>query len=204
MALAFATGLAAATILRYWMGPTFVPYAAVVHVLMIWLVVDSFNSAADAALLGTRRIGGVVWAYYVPQAIANLALTLWLVRPLGLTGVALGTVIPAVVLEPIFLRIIMRELGITWREWLAAVIVPVVRPALAYVPAIVVYALVPADSLAIFAAATACTVAYAVLFYTTSLDAGERAGLLSLARFPARRPVHPTPAVEHSPSEGRP
>ncbi len=67
--------------------------------------------------LGHLRMPGIL---YVAEAIANLVLSLVLVKPLGLLGVALGTVIPIVVLElfvllPYSLKLLNLPLGPTLR-----------------------------------------------------------------------------------------
>jgi O-antigen/teichoic acid export membrane protein len=186
-------GLTAGTLLHFWMGPGFVDARGVVGVLAAGFAVTSFNHAGYAVLVGTRQIAPTLWIYFIPQAALNLALSLWLVHPLGIVGVALGTAIPAVVLEYPFLRYLLRRFDLRWREFLSAAVRPAVLPALAaFLPLVVVVTTAGPVSGALLIAASACGLFYVGLFWTFSLDNLERHDLIGLAR---RRLVAADPEV---------
>jgi Na+-driven multidrug efflux pump len=67
----------------------------------------------------------------IGSALANLALSLWLVHPLGVMGVALGTLIPTTI-ESVFIVIpyAMRANGVGAREGLREMFWPNLAPAL--------------------------------------------------------------------------
>lgn len=189
--LAFSAG----ALLKLWMGDTFAGHANVARILLISFSVTAFNHAGFAALVGMRRVTTAVWAYSVPQAVLNLLISLVLVKPLGIAGVALGTAIPALALEPVFLAILMRELGLDWRTWWVDVVVPTLRPAVCFVPAAVCAALWQAPT-AVSAAALAGAAGYAAVFFTLSLSPAERIDVVDLIRRRSRTPSASGSAVQ--------
>jgi O-antigen/teichoic acid export membrane protein len=105
-----------------WVGPRFEePSGRVLQVLMlsflVWLPV---RGVAIAVLFGLGRPRAAALAFLAMGAV-NLAISLALVRPLGILGVALGTAAPNVVFALYVLRLCCRELGITLREYAAYV-----------------------------------------------------------------------------------
>jgi O-antigen/teichoic acid export membrane protein len=173
--LALSLGVSADLLLEFWMGAPFSEHAVVVRILMAGLLVAAFNQASYAALVGTQRVGRVVWRYYVPQAVLNLGLSVALVGPLGLPGVALGTVIPAVLLEPIFLRHANRTLDITGRDWATHAIRPWLVPSLAFLPAVLARTRGVPAPIVTTGLVLACGAAYVALVWKMVLTDEERA-----------------------------
>jgi O-antigen/teichoic acid export membrane protein len=173
--LAIGVSLSAGTVLRYWMGPTFIDARIIVIVLSCGFLVTSYNHAGYSVLIGTGRVTRFLWMYSVPQALLNLALSLWLVNPLGNVGVALGSTIPALLLEYPFLRLLMRELDLEWTSFLRGVVWPTAAPALvAFSPLAVAYVLKGHESPILPVVAVGCGLLYASLFWTFSLTPGQR------------------------------
>jgi peptidoglycan biosynthesis protein MviN/MurJ (putative lipid II flippase) len=129
-----------------------------------------------------RRVGQLLPAYYVPQAILNLALSLLLVKPLGPLGVALGPTIAALALEYSYLRYVLREIDVTWREFARGVFVPTVWPLIAFAPLVAAYVLAGADWPPLVPLAGLCGAAYGLLFWFRSLARAERLDLAGLVR----------------------
>lgn len=180
VALALSLGLAASagTLLRLWMGPEFTDVRPVLQILAAAFAVSGLNHAGYSVLIGTRQVGPTLWLYFAPQAILNLALSLWLVRSLGIEGVALGTAIPAVLLEAPFLWYLLRTLQVHWRHFASVVVAPVVLPGLvAFAPLAATYWLVDPDSIVLPVVAGACTLCHALLFWAVALSRAERCTL---------------------------
>ena len=127
--LGWSLGLCAGPILHYWVGESFAAHYTVVQVLVATFIVTAHNHAAFGVLGAMRRVGPIVQRYSVPQAVLNLVLSLWLVRPLGILGVAVGTMLPALLLEYTFLSFVLRELGLGWGDFWREVVRPTVVPA---------------------------------------------------------------------------
>jgi O-antigen/teichoic acid export membrane protein len=83
-------------LIRRWMGPGFdgsiVPFVILAAAGIV--VVSQAASANVLIAVGDHRLVAWIW---IGEAAANLVLSLLLVRPLGLAGVALGTLLPLIV-----------------------------------------------------------------------------------------------------------
>lgn len=203
--LTLGLGLAGGPFLSLWMGERFVAALPVVQVLAAAFIVTSFNHSAYAALVGTRRVSPLVVTYFVPQAALNLLFSVWLVRHLGNIGVALGTFVPAIVLQPIFVRYALRELQLSGSDFVRRAVQPVTVPALLFTPLVAAYAAFGPAAPVLPAVAAACALAYAaVIWRQTSAD--ERVALLAYAPGPVRRWLGPLDLVPEplGSSEGRP
>jgi O-antigen/teichoic acid export membrane protein len=178
-----AIALAAGPVLQVWMGPSFADARVVTQVLLVAFAVTAFNHAGYAALMGMRSVSPVVWTYSVPQALLNLGLSLLLVRPLGILGVALGTALPAVLLEYPYLRIVLRRIGVPIRGFLAEAVRPVGWPMLVgFAPMASAYIVAGPFWPPLVPLAGVSLAVYGLLFWLRGLAAGEREDLLRLVR----------------------
>ncbi len=185
--LVLSLGFCAAFLLNLWMGPEFARHGAVLQVLVASFAVTAHNHAGYSVLVGTRRIGPTVWQYSVPQAILKLVLSVWLVGRLGILGVALATLIPAVMLEPIWLRFMLRELGLPWGRFLRQVVLPTAVPAAAaFLPLGMSAWYLDPHSVLLPLVAAGCCLAYAAAFWFGSLARAERTELLAHLPFRSR------------------
>jgi O-antigen/teichoic acid export membrane protein len=184
--LVFTLGLSGGFVLRIWMGSRFVSALAVTQVLMIAFAVTAYNHAGYSVLIGTRRVGPTVARYFLPQALCNLILSVWLVRRLGNVGVALGTMVPALALEYWFLGFVLRELQVRWRDFIQGAVVPVAGPALfSYLPLGVAYALGDPASALLPIVALGCSLLYIALAWRR-LSPEDRSDLLAYLPAPVR------------------
>jgi O-antigen/teichoic acid export membrane protein len=140
------------TFIRLWMGPQYAhPAAVVMKILLLSVVFSSANSTSGGVAYGMEKLKRVtLWA--IVEATANLALSVILVRRIGIYGVAWGTAIPSVIIEVLMWPryvcglVAMPVRTYLWQTWF--------RTALGVVPFAVACALVerfwPARNLAIF------------------------------------------------------
>jgi O-antigen/teichoic acid export membrane protein len=120
------------TFIRLWMGPEYGdPSGQVLRVLLLaWFVLaGNFCGANIAFGLAKHRM---VAAWTAMEAVANLSLSIFLVRRVGIIGVAWGTVIPSLVINGIVWPIyITKMVGMSLRAYLRQAWL---QPALAAVP----------------------------------------------------------------------
>lgn len=100
------------TLLGVWMGPIYAEKSYLILVIMLIPQIYCFSQfSTEEILLGTGRHRFFA-LISVAEAVANLVLSIILIRPYGIIGVALGTLIPAVVfrvfLSPLFIRQVTR------------------------------------------------------------------------------------------------
>lgn len=76
-----------------WMGPQYAaPSGAVLYVLAVGAVPASAMRVFSSAALGMNKHKTIAWAS-VAEVLTNLALTVWLVHPWAIVGVAWGTAV---------------------------------------------------------------------------------------------------------------
>jgi len=87
------------TFIRLWMGEQYAqPSATVMQILLLSLVFSSANTTCGGIVYGMEKHKRIaLWA--IGEGIANLALSIILVRRMGIYGVAWGTTIPSIIVE---------------------------------------------------------------------------------------------------------
>jgi O-antigen/teichoic acid export membrane protein len=107
------------TFIRLWMGEQYArPSGLVMEILMLSLILSSANTTSAGIVYGMEKHKKIAhWA--IVEAIANLVLSIVLVRRIGIYGVALGTTIPSVIIEILLWpKYISRLTGIRVRDYL--------------------------------------------------------------------------------------
>jgi O-antigen/teichoic acid export membrane protein len=179
--------------LELWAGPGFGTQARWV---IVWLALAVFFSSAGV-IVSTPFYDSMhrtAWpaAILVGEAAVNLGLSVALARPLGIEGVALGTLVPAVLGYLLVPRRMCAALGLPVRRYLAATLVPASAVALGI--AAVQWPLarwLPADTVLSFVVRAAMSLppalAVAVLISTDDERESVRGVLTSLSRRLGRR-----------------
>ena len=138
--------------LGLWMGPAYGPLTGQVLLVLsfpVWLA--GGRLVAAAAVMGINRHRGLAIAVAL-EAVANLGLSVLLIKPLGLVGVALGMAFPSTIVNLVFMpRYLERHLHIPSREFVTRVWVwPSVACAAFGVATYAVERWIGADSLLMF------------------------------------------------------
>jgi len=87
------------TFIGIWMGPQYAqPSGAVLRILLLSLIACTGSAASGGIVYGMEKHRtAAIWAIF--EGIANLSLSIILVRRIGITGVAWGTAIPSLFVE---------------------------------------------------------------------------------------------------------
>jgi len=90
------------TFISLWMGPQYAhPSGTVLRILLLSLIVCTGSAASGGIVYGMEKHKRVAkWG--LMEAAANLALSIFLVRRIGIYGVAWGTTIPSLIIEVIY------------------------------------------------------------------------------------------------------
>ena len=106
------------TFISLWMGPQYAhPSGTVLQILLLSLIVSSGSAACGGIVFGLEKHRPVA-AWAIAEGITNLALSIFLVRRIGIYGVALGTTIPSLIVElALWPPYICRLIGISLREY---------------------------------------------------------------------------------------
>ena len=167
---------------RLWLGPSYVEgeWTARTDVVLAILLVGQaprlFQSISWQLLFGIKKVNFLMWVQ-VGEAVVNLALSLALVKPLGIVGVALGTFIPLVVSNTVVLpRYVLRQLHMSRSDYLRRGIArPIIVAALVTAASAALVAAVPIGGWLSFAATAALAALIgAVASYAAVLTPEER------------------------------
>ena len=137
--LAVGVMILAQPFLKAWVGAPYdqSAYLVVILTLASFVATSQWPAAAILQGMGRHRLLALM---ALGSAFANLGLSLMLVRPLGLAGVALGTLIPMTIESLCFvLPYVMRVNQIRFRTVLTEIYLPALLPALPM--AVVLYCL---------------------------------------------------------------
>lgn len=160
--------LAGARLLRLWLGEGFESSATILLVLMPAYLLETTLAPTGSLLLGTDDVR-VISRATIAEGLANLGLSLVLIQPFGLIGVAVGTVLPMIVVRLFVLPwFACRKTGLPYPGFLAEVWRPVLPPVVgAGLLGIALRSALPGSDLlpvsALVGAVTACYVALTVL-----------------------------------------
>ena len=181
IAIAVGVGLPVALlggpILDIWVGDEFAGYGTLVAILACAAVVDLPSYPAAAILQSLERHGPIAWMA-MGSAIANVGLSIALVGPWGVEGVAAGTLIASAVEILVFVvPYAARVVGVSARELLTGVVLRLVLPAAVLAGLLLGgHELLPVDSLprlALVVGGALCV--YALLYAVFGSAARERA-----------------------------
>lgn len=168
-------------ILVVWAGKDFGDSAIYIQLFLLYVFFTLNHSAAGQILTGMGKVKELA-KFQVIIAIANLALSIFLIRKIGLLGVVLGTTIPFVVMEWFYVKLIFANLKVNFKEYWRTVLSKVYLPAI--IPAVGLVALSryfqPGRILAILLVFAINFVIYGALFYFYGLAKSEKASFLKL------------------------
>jgi O-antigen/teichoic acid export membrane protein len=184
--------LMAGPLVRAWVGPDFGASVLVLRLLTCTVIVRVGNSTATTLLKGAGQHRLVAFTNGL-AAIVNLAVSMAAVKPLGLAGVALGTLIPVCLAATIVVFPAgCRRVQMTTRRAFTKAVWPAVWPAsvmTAYILA--TRDLVPETLPAVGAEMCAGVLVYAIVFMLFGISARERRLYVSqVSALILQRPAH--------------
>jgi O-antigen/teichoic acid export membrane protein len=175
MPLGGAMILLARPLVLAWVGPPFEGAVIVLQLLSVAVIVRVGNSTASTVLKGAGNHRLLAWAN-VSAALMNVALSIAIVKPLGLAGVALGTLIPVCAVSMLVVFPAgCRRVGMSVAQAVSQAVWPAVWPAgvmAGFVLATRDY--IPDSLLAVAAAFIVAAVIYGTTFYFFGISAQER------------------------------
>lgn len=121
------------TFLYLWVGGEIAEAASdILWILVAFSALPMLNPFANRYLTAIDRHG--FFAKWAPvSAVANISLSMLLVGPMGIQGVALGSLIPSLVFQPIVLMYCCKHLEIRVATYLKGSLLPLLLPSLAMV-----------------------------------------------------------------------
>jgi len=174
----------AAPLISRWMGPEFGDSVLPLYVLAVTGIVLVGQGPADNILLGTGRHRLVAYVA-LGEALANLVLSVILVRHHGILGVAIGTAVPVIVANAfILLPIACRQVQLALGHFIRTVAVaPAVGASVGVAVGLALRSTVPPQSIAgVVLEGAIVGAAYMIAVWLFGFDRAVRARYLGLAR----------------------
>ncbi|HWI31433.1 MAG TPA: oligosaccharide flippase family protein [Microbacterium sp.] len=165
-------------IMQLWLGPAGLGAAVVAQILVVSMFANNNHLLAVPILTAQGSVRGYAILHTI-WAVCGVALAALLGSAIGLPGIALGLVIPILVLEPVYVVIALRQLDVSGRDFLVrCVLLPFgsVAPLAAILFAV---GLVEPPLPLIALLATGWVVAALVVYYFFALDRASRLWLTS-------------------------
>jgi O-antigen/teichoic acid export membrane protein len=170
--------------LTAWVGIAYAPYAGLVLVLVIASLFDTLMWPAVSILQGMAR-HRLLAVSAIISGLVNLAISIALVKPLGLIGVALGTLIPTSLECLLFVTpYSMRVIGINLRSALMEIYLPVIGPAIMMSVVLLGlrYLLEPTTLISILAIGSLGLLVYVSIYLSIGASTQERTNFIELVR----------------------
>jgi len=114
--------------LALWIGSEYTEQSdIIVFLLVFFIVLPALNPFCNRYLTAINRHG--IFARLSPiSAVANLVLSIFLVEPYGIVGVAAASVIPGLFLQPMLLVYTCRQLELPVSEYIKTSLLPLILP----------------------------------------------------------------------------
>jgi len=189
--IAGAMMLMAAPLVRAWVGPDFAGSVVVLQLLSVAVIVRIAAGTATTLLKGAGEHRLVAFAN-VAAALVNIAVSIAIVKPLGLVGVAIGTLVPVTIASSLVIFPAgCRRVGLTLARGLTEAVWPAIWPAGVMTAFVYVTRdLLPRSIFAVTAEMAAACLVYVTVFVAFGLSREERHFYLTKAfDLVQRRPV---------------
>jgi O-antigen/teichoic acid export membrane protein len=208
LAIALGVGLPLALlggpILKLWVGNAFAGYGTVVTLLAVAAIVDLPSNPAAYVLQSIERHGPIAWMA-LGSGVANVGLSVALVGPYGINGVAAATLVASTAEIALFvIPYAARVLGVPLREFASEVVLRLATPAVVLAGLLTGgAAILPVNSLLRLAVVVGVALAgYALTYVTLGADRFERAayrsGASATMRLASRQRALRSNTSEHS------
>lgn len=184
MPMGLGASILAKPFLSIWVGNVYAPYAGLVALLICASLFTTLMWPANAILQGMARHRLLAISAIV-SGLVNLITSIALVRPLGLAGVALGTLIPTALECLLFvIPYSMRVIGVDLRTVLKEIFLPVVAPSILMgIALIIIRTLVnPVTMVSILAVGSVGLLVYCACYYSIGASSQEKHMFLELVR----------------------
>ncbi len=178
-------------ILTKWLGASLYGTWSLIWVtivLIVSLFFDYFNYVSSQILIGMHRLKFFVACYGV-VALLNLGLSIILIQEIGIVGVAIGTLIPFIVMAPVIMWHTFRIIGIRWLDYIKTVWLPIIP--FAALNVFVIYSILffhkPGNLIEVILYFVISLSIFFIPFYFKGLDERERSDMKSIFSTVTRR-----------------
>ena len=159
---------------RIWIGPDFAEHARyLLPILVAFACIPYLNPFVSRYLTAIGKHG--IFAKWSPVSAAiNLCLSILFVNEFGMVGVAVASLIPVLLVVPIYFQAVSRELEISVLDYCLNVLVPVLAPVLASVVTFFLFDFAIDGYGDLLIASVSIGLVYLAVFFVAGLNKEER------------------------------
>jgi O-antigen/teichoic acid export membrane protein len=169
-----------------WVGTPYASFAGPAQLFLTYQLLTCSANIALTVLIGLGRVRAVT--AYVTMAVAvNLVVSILLAKPLGVSGVIIGTLVGYGITAPLYIRLALRELTMGVGEFLRRAIIPILPWAalFAALVAATAWILDPSSLLMVAVCCVPASLVYIAAVVRFTMTGEERTALLGFV-LPAR------------------
>ena len=173
----------AGIVLEAWGGPGFRAGTEVMQILLFSQLFNNNHLVAISILTGRGDVKAYA-RYHAVWAVSNIILSVILIQSLGIRGVALGTAIPIILLEPLYISNVLKQLRLGATDFVRGILLPSFGPALIIgLPLwLAVRSLDIHTLLGALVASAVWTVLFGATFYLVGTEPDDRVRVLRMLR----------------------
>jgi O-antigen/teichoic acid export membrane protein len=170
-----------------WVGPQYVSFAGPAQLFLTYQLLSCTANIALTILIGVGRIRAVTAIVSLAVAV-NLVVSIALAKPLGVTGVIIGTLIGYGITAPLYIRLVLDVLSMRIAEFLSGAIAPILPWAVVFGGCVALTALLvnPVSLIAVALCCVPASLIYIACVVRFSMTSEERTALIGFV-LPARR-----------------
>lgn len=170
-----------------WVGDGYANMAGPTQLFLAYQLIASSATIANTMLVGMGQVRAVT-LYVLVAVVVNLGISIALVRPLGISGVIIGTLVGFGITVPLYIRLVLSELQMGFGAFVREAILPILPWAALFAAVLEATALLvsPGHLVTVAACCVPAGVVYVAGVVRFAMTAGERASLLGFV-LPKRR-----------------
>jgi O-antigen/teichoic acid export membrane protein len=170
-----------------WVSAKYASYSGPAQLFLTYQLVTCTATIASTMLVGMGKVRQVT-AYVTMAVVVNLIISIVLAKPLGVSGVIIGTLVGYGISGPLYIRLILRELSMSFGDFVRGAIVPIVPWAalFAVVIALTAYVFPPQGLIAVVLCCVPASVVYVAGVARFGTTREERSALFGFL-LPAKR-----------------
>jgi O-antigen/teichoic acid export membrane protein len=170
-----------------WVGNRYATYAGAAQLFLTYQLLSCSANIALTILIGVGRVRAVT-AYITSAVAVNLIVSIALAKPLGVYGVIIGTLVGYGITAPLYVRLVLRELGMSLGEFLRRAIFPIIPWAVVFAGVVALTALVvnPTGLITVALCCVPASLVYIAGVVRFAMTGEERADLIGFV-LPARK-----------------
>jgi O-antigen/teichoic acid export membrane protein len=170
-----------------WVGVGYVDMVGPTQLFLAYQLITGTATIANTMLVGMGLVRAVT-LYVLVAVVLNLAISVLLVRPLGISGVIIGTLVGFGITAPLYIRLVLSRLQLRFATFFREAIMPIAPWAVLFAAVLELTAQLaaPGQLLTVVLCCVPAGLVYVAGVVRYSMSRAERSSLLGFLSLPRR------------------